>query len=92
MAAEVEQGELADLFAGALRGDEAVGEIGLVGCLVPGLGAADEHAPQAGPGGAGSSTEGGWSHSRDRRKDGQDRQGDQDQGCDSLFRVHASKH
>ena len=37
MAAEVEQGDLADLLAGPQRGDEAVGEIGLVGRLVPGL-------------------------------------------------------
>ena len=44
MAAEVEQGDLADLPAGALRGDEAEGEIGFAGGFVPGCGFADEHA------------------------------------------------
>ena len=51
LAAKVEQGHLADLLADTLGGDEAVGEIGLAGRFVPGSGAADEHAPEAGPGG-----------------------------------------
>ena len=38
------------LLAGAVGGDDAVGEIGLPGCFVPGSGAADEHAALAGPG------------------------------------------
>jgi hypothetical protein len=50
VAAEVEQDHLADLFAGALGGDEAVGEIGLAGRLVPGSGATDEHAPEVASG------------------------------------------
>lgn len=44
MAAKVEQGDLADLPAGALGGDEAEGEIGFAGGFVPGCGFADEHA------------------------------------------------
>ena len=51
MTAEVEQGHLADLLAGTEGGDEAVGEIGLAGRFVPGVGATDEHPPEAGPGG-----------------------------------------
>ncbi len=44
MAAEVEQGDLADLLAGALGGDETEGEIWLVTGLIPGCGFPNEHA------------------------------------------------
>jgi hypothetical protein len=40
MAAGFEQGDLADLPAGALRGNEAEGEIGFGGRFVPGCGLA----------------------------------------------------
>ncbi len=52
MAAEVEQGHLADPLASSDGGDETVAEIRLAGRLVPGFGATDEHMPQAALGGA----------------------------------------
>jgi hypothetical protein len=51
MTAEVEQGHLADLLAGPVGRGEAVGETGLASRLVPGSGATDDHAREAGAGG-----------------------------------------
>ena len=52
MPAEVEQGELADLLAGAFGGNEAIGEIGFAGGFVSGRGLADEHRPRVVSGGS----------------------------------------
>jgi len=52
MAAEVEQGDLADLIAGALGGDETEREIGFVGGFLPGCGFSDEHGAEGERGGA----------------------------------------
>ena len=43
LAAEVEQGDLADLFADAFGGDETEREVGFAGGFIPGRGFADEH-------------------------------------------------
>ena len=51
MAAEVEQGDLADLLACALGGDEPEGEIWFVGGVIPGCGFANEHAVEREGGG-----------------------------------------
>ena len=48
VAAEIEQGDLADLLAGAFGGDETEGEIGFVGRFIPGCGFTDEHARKVG--------------------------------------------
>jgi hypothetical protein len=48
LAAEIEQRDLADLLAGALRGDEAEREIGCVAGFIPGRGLADEHGGKLG--------------------------------------------
>src|ERR1700683_236988 len=44
MAAEVEQGDLADLLGCALGGDETEGEVWFVGGVIPGCGFSNEHA------------------------------------------------
>jgi len=44
MAAEVEQGDLADLLGCALGGDETEGEVWFVGGVIPGCGFSYEHA------------------------------------------------
>jgi hypothetical protein len=48
LATEVEQGDLADLLAGAFGGDQTEGEVGFVARFIPGYGFADEHAGQDG--------------------------------------------
>ena len=47
--AQIEQGDLADLFAGAFGGDEAEREVGFVGGFIPRRGFADEHGGEVGP-------------------------------------------
>jgi hypothetical protein len=46
MPTEIEQGDLADLLAGAFGGDETIGKIGILGGFVPGCGLANEHDPR----------------------------------------------
>ena len=48
LAAEIEEGDLADLFAGTLGGDETKGEVGFAGGFIPGRGFADEHGGKVG--------------------------------------------
>lgn len=48
LAAQIEQGDLADLFAGAFGGDETEGDVGFVGGFIPGRGFADEHGGKVG--------------------------------------------
>ena len=48
LATEIEQGNLADLFAGTLGGDETEREVGFVGGFIPGRGFADEHGGKVG--------------------------------------------
>src|ERR1019366_6030797 len=48
LAAEIEQGDLADLFAGTFGGDETEREVGFVGGFIPGRGFADEHDGEMG--------------------------------------------
>ena len=51
LAAEVEQGDLADLFAGAFGDDETEREVGFAIGFIPGRGFADEHGWELGGGG-----------------------------------------
>ena len=48
LAAEVEQGDLADLFAGAFGDDETEREVGFAIGFIPGRGFADEHGWELG--------------------------------------------
>ena len=48
LAAEIEQGDLADLFAGAFGGDETEREVGIAIGFIPGRGFADEHGWELG--------------------------------------------
>jgi len=48
LAAQIEQGDLADLLAGAFGGDEAEREVGFVGGFIPRRGFADEHGGEVG--------------------------------------------
>ena len=50
LAAEVEQGDLADLLAGAFGGDQTEGAVGFVARFMPGCSFADEHTGQDGSG------------------------------------------
>jgi hypothetical protein len=48
LAAEIEQGDLADLFASPFRGDEAKCEVGFARGFIPGRGLADEYGGKVG--------------------------------------------